>query len=78
MNDYLEIYDSLSFDERAKLRDKITCRSCTNCTNLECRVEYEEKIGLDEFGQPQGNKCLAWTNKKMIVREKVKTLTKTR
>ena len=57
-------------------RNRVLYRACTNCTNPDCRVEYDEKIGLDEFGQEQGSKCLGWINEEMIVQEQIKVLRK--
>ena len=42
-----------------------------NCTNGSCRVEYDEKIGVAEFGKPQGNDCADWFNAELIGRSKV-------
>ena len=78
MDGYLEIYNSLSEEERMDARNKIPYRQCTNCTNPDCRIEFDEKIGLDENGEPQGRYCFAWVNKEMIVQEKIKILRKTR
>ena len=42
-----------------------------NCANESCRVEYNEKVGVDEVGKPQGSECAGWFNAELIGRSKV-------
>ena len=46
-------------------------KSCMNCTNGSCKVEYNEKVGVDEYGKPQGSDCSGWFNAELIGRSKV-------
>ncbi len=68
---YIKVASVLSYEEREYLKQLIENRSCTNCNNVSCNVEYHEKVGLDESLKPQGNNCLGWTNPELIGRKKV-------
>lgn len=45
--------------------------SCMNCTNGTCRVEYKEKVGLDEYGRAQGSDCFGWKNPEIVEKHKI-------
>lgn len=68
---YIELARTLPVEEREYLKQLIHNRNCSNCTNMSCQVETYEKIGLDEFGQPQGTNCLGWNNNELIGRQRV-------
>ena len=68
---FVEIAKSLTPEERKYLVDRMVNKSCLNCTNAECRVEYSEKIGHDEYGKPQGSRCVGWENYELIGKSKV-------
>ena len=68
---FVEIAKSLTPEERKYLVDRMVNKSCLNCTNEECRVEYSEKIGYDEYGKPQGSRCVGWKNYELIGKSKV-------
>jgi len=70
---YIKIAKSLSKEEREYLKKLINNKSCMNCTNKNCRVEYSERIGLDDQGKPQGNSCLGWNNPELIGRKRILT-----
>lgn len=61
----------LTVEERLFILKVLEHKSCANCTNGSCRVESSEKIGVDEFGEPQGNQCVGWFNAELIGRSKV-------
>ena len=63
---YANLASMLSPEEREYLKQLIENRSCQNCTNGNCRVEQCEKVGVDEFGKPQGSSCLGWNNPILI------------
>lgn len=63
---YVKLAGELSPEEREYLKQLIENRSCRNCTNDSCRIETREKIGLDEFGKPQGSSCFSWNNPELI------------
>lgn len=71
-NEFYEIvcYE-LTAEERLFILKELENKSCMNCTNGSCRVEYQEKIGTDEFGKPEGSNCLGWYNAELIGRSKV-------
>lgn len=68
---YEQVCDILTPDERHFIINSLENRSCTTCTNGCCRVESYEKTGLDEYGDPQGSKCIGWYNAKLIGKSKV-------
>lgn len=63
--DFIKLAISLTPEEREYLKEKIA-KSCVTCTNGLCRVEADEKLGVDENGNPEGYTCLGWNNDKMI------------
>ncbi len=63
---YVKLASELSSEEREYLKQLIENRCCRNCTNGSCKIEQCEKVGLDEFGQPQGSSCLGWNNPELI------------
>lgn len=63
---YVKVASKLSPEEREHLKQLIENRCCINCTNGSCRIETCEKVGLDEFGKPQGSSCLSWNNPELI------------
>lgn len=68
---YIKLASLLSPQEREYLKELIKNRCCENCANGSCKAETDEKIGLDELGQPQGNNCLGWNNYELIGRQRV-------
>jgi len=68
---YEKVWEVLSQEERLFIIKNLENKSCMNCTNGICRVEYTEKIGFDEFGKPQGSECIGWTNPELIGKSKV-------
>ena len=68
---YKKICDELTAEERMFILKYLENKSCMNCTNGSCRVEYNEKVGVDEFGKPQGSQCAGWFNTELIGRAKV-------
>ena len=68
---YIEIAKSLTPKERKIIIDQIFDKSCINCTNRECRVEYGEKIGYNKFGEAQGTGCIGWENDSLIGEHKL-------
>ena len=72
---YAQVAKGLTPAERAEVWNLVP-RSCSTCTNQSCRVETYEKIGLDEFGKPQGSSCIGWKNDHIIGEYKVLKLSK--
>lgn len=72
---YVEICNALTPEERLFIIRILENKKCFNCTNPSCRVEYKEKVGLDDDGQPQGSKCIFWRNEELIGKSKVLRLT---
>lgn len=71
-SDFFEkICFALTVQERLFILRKLKNKSCLNCTNGSCDIEYSEKIGNDEFGNPQGSECIGWFNADVIGRCKV-------
>ena len=68
---YEQICNELTAEERLFIIKILANKSCITCTNGSCRVESYEKIGLNEFGEPQGSKCAQWFNAELIGRSKV-------
>ncbi len=68
---YKKICDELTAEERVFILKQLENKCCMNCTNGNCRVEYNEKIGVDEFGKAQGSECVGWFNAELIGRSKV-------
>ena len=68
---YIKLANVLSIEEREFLKQLIENRSCSNCINGSCSVENCEKVGLDEFGKPQGSSCLDWNNNELIGRQRI-------
>lgn len=71
MDFFERICYELTVEERLFILEILENKSCMNCANGSCRVEYSEKIGVDEFGNPQGSKCIGWFNAELIGRSKV-------
>lgn len=72
---YVKICNALTPEERLFLINSLENKNCLNCTNTSCRVEYKEKLGLDENGNPQGSKCIGWNNEELIGKSKVLRIT---
>jgi len=72
---YIQICNALTPEERLFIIRTLENRNCLNCTNPSCRVEYKEKIGLDDDGEPQGSKCIFWRNEVLMGKCKVLRLT---
>lgn len=71
-NDFYKIIcDELTAEERVFILKQLENKCCMNCTNGSCRVEYDEKVGVDEFGKPRGSECVGWFNAELIGRSKV-------
>lgn len=68
---YYKISDELTPEERLFIIANLKNKSCGTCTNGCCRVESYEKIGLDEFGRPQGSECIGWRNDIIVGKSKV-------
>lgn len=68
---YYKVEKLLSPEERMFIISHLSNKSCMNCTNGNCNIESSEKIGLDEFGKPQGSECLGWNNPELVGRSKV-------
>ena len=70
-NAYSKIEQMMIPNERLNIINNLSNKSCLSCTNGCCKVDYMEKIGLDEYGNLQGNKCLSWKNSELIGKSKV-------
>ena len=68
---YTKICEELTPEERTFIASHLENKSCMSCTNISCKVEPSEKIGLDEDGKPQGIKCAGWFNPELIGRCKI-------
>lgn len=68
---YKKICEMLTLEERLFLLKNLENKDCTTCLNGSCRVETSEKIGLDEFGKPNGTNCSGWYNAEIIGKSKV-------
>ena len=68
---YEKICDELTIEERLFIREKLKNKDCTTCLNGSCNVENYEKIGLNEYGKPQGYECIGWNNCYLIGKSKV-------
>ena len=66
---YIELAYQLTPKEREELKHLIQNKGCINCTNGTCRVENDEKVGLNELNQPQGYHCYSWNNPELIGRQ---------
>ena len=68
---YENVCWELTPEERVFILKCLENKSCMNCTNGSCRVEYDEKVGVNEYGKPQGSDCTGWFNAELIGRSKV-------
>lgn len=68
---YKSVCRELSTEERLFILETLENKSCMNCTNGSCSIEYRDKLGNDEFGNQQGSKCVGWYNEELIGRSKV-------
>lgn len=68
---YTKICDELTTEERLFIREKLKNKDCTTCLNGSCNVENYEKIGLNQYGKPQGYECIGWNNCHLIGKSKV-------
>lgn len=59
---YIDIANNLSIEEKERLRKLIENKSCTNCSNMPCKVNTDI-YGLDA--------CIAWNNEELIGQAKV-------
>jgi len=68
---YIRVASILSIEEIEYLKQLIENKSCQNCTNENCHLEYNEKIGLDKMGNIHGSNCSEWTNPELIGRKRI-------
>ena len=68
---YEKVCERLTAEERMFILRTLENKSCLTCLNGSCRVETCDKIGLDEFGKPEGHSCAGWYNAKLIGKAKV-------
>ena len=67
---YKRVGEELTPKEREYIKTFIdTC--CETCANGSCREELQDKIGLDDFGNPMGSDCLGWKNDRLVGKYKV-------
>lgn len=71
INFYERICHVLTVEERMFIIKQLENKCCMNCINAGCRIEYDEKVGVDELGKPQGSECSGWFNAELIGRSKV-------
>lgn len=64
---YDKVYNSLTKDEIAYIRSKISSKSCTNCLNTDCLKRNDSQLL---------NQCQEWNNKSLIAKEKILSLKK--
>ena len=60
--DMITFVDNYSGFEKGDILQE---RNCMTCQNGSCKVENSEKIGLDEFGNPQGTNCVGYINNEL-------------
>lgn len=60
---YIKICNELTIEEREYLKSLIECKTCSNCSNMSCRVETCEKSSSDA--------CIGWDNNELIGKQKV-------
>ena len=71
-NEFFEkIEEELTVEERLFILSELKNKSCMSCTNGCCDVPSYEKVGVDEFGKPEGSECIGWFNSRLIGRSKV-------
>ena len=58
-------------EERWEIIDSLSNKSCLNCCNGVCDIRTNEKVGLDEFGNPNGHDCVGWENDALVGYTKV-------
>lgn len=63
-NFYIKIANSLTIEEREYLKETIENKSCFNCSNGTCKVET--------FDKTSNEVCVAWDNKELIGKQKIK------
>jgi len=68
---YKKVCEEITEEERLFILKELENKSCMNCANQSCRVEYSEKVGTDELDNPKGSKCFGWFNSELIGRCKV-------
>lgn len=44
-------------------------KSCNTCRNSSCRIENDEKRGLDKNGNPMGYDCIGYINHNLILKK---------
>lgn len=71
-NDFYGIIaNNLNGEEYRHIKEQLIGKSCLNCSNGSCRVPTYEKIGLNEFGNPQGQDCIGWCNPELVGKAKI-------
>lgn len=68
---YIRVCEELAPEERLYIIKNLKNKCCNNCSNPGCRVENNEKDGLNELGELQGSSCLGWQNYRYIGMAKV-------
>lgn len=68
---YVKICNALKPEEKLFLMKNLENKNCLNCINGSCRIEYQEKIGYDTNGNPQGSSCIGWENAELVGKSKV-------
>lgn len=68
---YIDIYNNLTPEEKLFIIENLENKNCFNCTNGNCKVETNDKLGLDEDNNPKGYKCVSWKNDLLVGKSKV-------
>ncbi len=66
---YIRICKELSHKERNFIISQLENKSCQNCTNRNCPIEYGKKAKQDS--NTQGSNCYKWYNPELIGKSKV-------
>ena len=68
---YIDIYNNLTPEEKLFIIENLENKTCLNCTNGNCKIDSWDKLKLDEYNKPQGQKCVSWQNDLLVGKSKV-------
>lgn len=68
---YIGIYNAMDDKERRKLILDMENKSCANCDNVYCNVNFSSRNEKGEIIRPNNHSCFGWRNSILIGKARV-------
>lgn len=68
---YIGIYNAMDEKEKRKLILGLENKSCANCDNIYCNVNFSSKNEKGQIVRPTNHSCLGWRNSILIGKARV-------